>query len=209
MRRGGGGPARDRRRLRVAGARVLRARRARRAPPLLHVRIEPGDAGPLRGSVGLPQLLRQTDGPLTRDLLRTPGRFGLGQVPMRLAPDATARLVCGYCSTGCRLTAHLRDGEAVNLSPDPDYSVNLWMACPKGWQALAPLDADDRLTTPLVRIASGGLAPASWDAALRDFVRRFRGVAERHGPEAMAFLSTGQIATEEMVYLGALAKFGM
>ena len=155
------------------------------------------------------QLLRQTEGPLTRDLLRTPGRFGLGQVPVRLAPDATARLVCGYCSTGCRLTAHLRGGEAVNLSPDPSYPVNLGMACPKGWQALAPLDADDRLPTPLLRDASGSLSPATWDEALDEFVRRFRGVAERHGPEAMAFLSTGQISTEEMVYLGALAKFGM
>jgi assimilatory nitrate reductase catalytic subunit len=155
------------------------------------------------------QLLRQTDGPLTRELCRTPGRFGLGQVPARLAPEATARLVCGYCSTGCRLTAHLRGGEAVNLTPDPAYPVNRGMACPKGWEALAPLDAADRATTPLVRDASGALAPASWDEALGEFVRRFRAVAEQHGPEAMAFLSTGQIATEEMVYLGALAKFGI
>jgi assimilatory nitrate reductase catalytic subunit len=155
------------------------------------------------------ELLRHKDGPLTSELLRTPGRFGLGQVPARLAPDATARLVCGYCATGCALTAHMKNGEAVNLSPDPSYPVNRGMACPKGWEALAPLDADDRARTPLLRGSSGELEPVGWDVALREFTRRFRAVAEEHGPESMAFLSTGQIPTEEMAFLGALAKFGM
>ena len=31
--------------------------------------------------------LRQWTGPLTADLVRTPGAFGLGQVPARLVPD--------------------------------------------------------------------------------------------------------------------------
>ena len=34
-------------------------------------------------------LLRERSGPLTRELSRVPGRFGLGQVPKRIAPDAT------------------------------------------------------------------------------------------------------------------------
>ena len=154
-------------------------------------------------------LLRQEDGPLTSELLRKPGRFGLGQVPARLAPDSTTRLVCGYCATGCALTAHMKDGEAINLSPDPDYPVNRGMACPKGWEALAPLGAHDRATTPLLRGPSGELETVSWDVALREFTGRFRAVADEYGPESMAFLSTGQIPTEEMAFLGSLAKFGM
>ncbi len=34
-------------------------------------------------------------------------------------------------------------------------------------------------------------------------------IQSRHGPHSVAFLSTGQIVTEEMALLGALAKFGM
>ena len=49
----------------------------------------------------------------------------------------------------------------------------------------------------------------SWDAALRTMVERFRAIQAAHGPEAVAFLSTGQMPTEEMALLGALAKFGM
>jgi anaerobic selenocysteine-containing dehydrogenase len=153
--------------------------------------------------------LMQHDGPLTRELLLTPGRFGLGRLPERLAPDAITSLVCGYCSTGCALTVHVKDGRAINLSPTRDYPVNLGMACPKGWEALAPLRAPDRATTPLLRSSRGRLEPVDWETAMQTFASRMKAIQARHGPHSIAFLSTGQIVTEEMALLGALAKFGM
>ena len=153
--------------------------------------------------------LRQRDGALTRELVRAPGGFGLGQVPSRLKPDATTSMVCGFCSTGCSLDVHRRDGRAVNLTPTTEYPVNLGMACPKGWEALTPLRAPDRATTPRWRDAKGRLRPIEWDSAIATFVSRFRSIIDEHGPESVAFLSTGQITTEEMALLGAFAKFGM
>ena len=150
------------------------------------------------------------NGPLTRELLQEPGRFGLGQVPTRKKPDQTTTMVCGFCSTGCGLDVHLKSGVPVNLSPSTAYPVNLGMACPKGWEALTPLSAADRATTPLLRSGKGQSAtPVSWDTALEAMVGRFRAISDQHGPQALAFLSTGQIVTEEMAFLGALAKFGM
>ena len=154
-------------------------------------------------------MLYQRDGYLTRDLLRTPGGFGLGQVPAKRKPDATTDMVCGYCSTGCSLTVHLREGEAVSLTPAADYPVNRGVACPKGWEALSVLEAGDRASEPLRRDASGVQRPVSWDAALRTMTERFKAIQAQHGPESVAFLSTGQMPTEEMALLGALAKFGM
>lgn len=163
-----------------------------------------------RGSAGAsPSLLVQTDGPLTRELLLAPGEFGLGKVPARLKPDATTTLVCGFCSIGCGLKLHLRDGEAISLSAETNYPVNLGMACPKGWEALEVLRASDRATTPLLRNARGKLESVDWDTALRTFVTKFKEIQAKHGPESVAFLSTGQIPTEEMALLGAVAKFGM
>lgn len=153
--------------------------------------------------------LRRTDGPLTRELLRTPGRFGLGQVPADRAPDRLARLVCGYCSTGCSLDVHLRDGVAVNVTPTTAHPVNLGMACPKGWEALAPMEAPDRATTPLLRGADGHLQPTDWGTAATTFSDRMQALQREHGPDSVAFLSTGQITSEEMALLGAVAKFGM
>lgn len=158
---------------------------------------------------GWNNLLRQQTGPLTEDLIRTPGGFGLGQVPARQTPDATTAMTCGFCSTGCSLTVHLRQGEAVSLTPTTNYPVNLGMACPKGWEALTVLKASDRATTPLLKDKHGRQQPVDWKTALNVFCERMKSIQARHGTESVAFLSTGQIATEEMALLGSLAKFGM
>jgi assimilatory nitrate reductase catalytic subunit len=156
------------------------------------------------------EYIRVWDGPLTKDLVQTPGDFGLGKVPERLKPDDTTTMVCGFCSTGCGLNIHLKDGKAINLSADTHYPVNLGMACPKGWEALTPLTAPDRATTPLLRRERGGeFEPVDWDTALTLFCERFKEIKLAHGPESVAFLGTGQIVTEEMAFLGALFKFGM
>ena len=51
---------------------------------------------PKRGALDLAErarrLIKNNQGILTRDLLRTPGGFGLGQVPERLAPDFAVNL---------------------------------------------------------------------------------------------------------------------
>ena len=154
-------------------------------------------------------LLRARDGHLTRELLRTPGRFGLGQVPVRSAPDATTSMTCGFCSTGCGLNVHLRNGEAVNLTPSADSPVNLGMACPKGWEALTVLESSDRATTPLLRGEDGIRRPVEWHTAMQTMAARFQQIQRDHGDDSIAYLSTGQIATEEMALLGAVAKFGM
>ena len=90
--------------------------------------------------------IRAFEGPLTAELVRDPGNYGLGQVPREKAPDATTTSICGFCSTGCSLNLHLRNGAAVNLTPDPEYPVNLGMACPKGWESLRVLDTERRAT---------------------------------------------------------------
>ncbi|HEY2574311.1 MAG TPA: nitrate reductase [Verrucomicrobiaceae bacterium] len=149
--------------------------------------------------------LRERNGPLTSQLVREPAGFGLGQVPQQHKPAMIAKSICGFCSTGCGLKIHLdARGQAVNLTADTDYPVNLGMACPKGWEALTPLAAPDRATTPMLHGAA-----VDWDTALQVFCRRIEGIMDHHGRESVAFLSTGQIMTEEMALLGALAKFGM
>lgn len=157
----------------------------------------------------LPSFLHAEDGPLTQDLVRAPSRFGLGQLPKKALPDRTTTMVCGFCSTGCGLEIHLKDGKAVGLTPNPAYPVNLGMACPKGWEALTPLAAPDRAVTPMVRNAQGKLVPVDWPEAIETFVTRMKAIQAEHGPHSVAVLGTGQICTEELAILGAFAKLGM
>lgn len=157
----------------------------------------------------LPDLHART-GVKTEKLVRAPGGFGLGQVPAANKPDATTTMTCGFCATGCGLNVHLKDGQAINLTPSTNYPVNLGMACPKGWEALTPLASDDRATTPMIRRERGGeLEPLDWQEAMDHFCEKTRAVQKKHGKESMAFISTGQICTEEMAFLGSLTKFGM
>lgn len=157
----------------------------------------------------LPIVLQQRDGAMTRELLLQPGEHGLGMTPQSLTADNVTTAVCGYCSTGCGLRIHVRDGAAVGLTPASEYPVNLGMACPKGWEALRVLESDDRATRPLLRDAGGRQCAVSWDEALTTFCHRMKGIQAAHGKDSVAFLSTGQIACEEMAFLGVLAKFGM
>ncbi|MBL8993852.1 MAG: nitrate reductase [Spirochaetia bacterium] len=153
--------------------------------------------------------LRKWEGPLTKDLLLRPGDFGLGKIPAKFKPDSTTTMVCGFCSTGCGLNVHLKEGRAVNLSPSTEYPVNLGMACPKGWEALTPLKAHDRGLTPLLRDKSGKIRKVDWKRAVSVFTERFKDIAARHGSESIAWIGTGQIASEELALLGALGKVGM
>jgi assimilatory nitrate reductase catalytic subunit len=152
--------------------------------------------------------LVQRDGPYTRELLQQPGKFGLGRVPSRVAPDQIARMICGFCSTGCSLNVLMKGGEAVGLAPTTQYPVNLGMACPKGWEALTPLRGPGRATTPMVR-RGGKLVAVSWQEALFEMTDRFKAIQRDHGPGSLAWLGTGQMPTEELAFLGALGKFGM
>ena len=154
-------------------------------------------------------IFHQSDGKLTRNRRLETGKYGLGKVPQQLKPDATTRSICGFCSTGCCLDIHLKDGQAVNITPTTEYPVNLGMACPKGWEALTPLESPDRATTPLLRNSHDKLEPVDWHTALSTFTARFKAIQETYGNSSIAFLSTGQIPMEEMAYLGALTKFGM
>lgn len=159
----------------------------------------------------LNSLFTARDGHMTRELRQRPAHYRMGMLPERLAPTGVVQSTCGFCSTGCSLRVHLdKDGRAINLSPDTAYPVNQGMACPKGWESLAPLASPDRATTPLLRNqATGKLEPVTWEKALEVFTTRFKDIQAKHGKESLSFLSTGQIVTEEMALLGALAKFGM
>ena len=153
--------------------------------------------------------LYRRNGPLTKDLVQVPAKFGLGKVPAGVEPDDVTGMVCGFCSVGCRLNVHLKNGRAVNLTPDTEYPVNSGMACPKGWEALTPLFAADRATTPLLKNNKGEFEAVDWDMAMQTFTLRLKAIQDQHGKDAVAWLGTGQIATEELAFLGALSKFGM
>jgi assimilatory nitrate reductase catalytic subunit len=129
---------------------------------------------------------------------------GRGPVSASRAVDRWVRTTCGYCSVGCGMLLGVRDGKAVAVQGDPDHPVNEGRLCPKGLSEHQSIAAAGRLTAPTI-----GGAPVTWEAALDHVVDGFRSIVERHGPEAVAVLSTGQLVTEEFYALGKLVRLGM
>lgn len=124
-------------------------------------------------------------------------------------PERWVKTTCGYCSVGCGMEIGVRDGMAISVKGDPDHPVNMGRLCPKGLSEHHTIDAEGRLTRPLVRgVVGGARTPVTWDLAIDTLVERFGRILEEHGPGSVAVISTGQLVTEEFYALGKLIRLG-
>lgn len=119
------------------------------------------------------------------------------------------RTTCNFCGVGCQIDLNV-DREANRVvkvtSPPPGTTVNDGNLCVKGRFANDFIHHPDRLTVPLIRGEDGELHPASWDEALDRVVTGLNGVAERHGADALAFISSSRCTGEENYLLQKMAR---
>ena len=101
----------------------------------------------------------------------------------------------------------VKDGKAVSVRGNPNHPVNRGMLCPKGLSEHLTIDADTRAKYPLLR-KNGKLVRVDWNEALDTLVQKFRQTQEKHGPDSLGVLSTGQLVTEEFYTLGKLIQLG-
>lgn len=91
-------------------------------------------------------------------------------------PDEVQRWVpsaCVLCSNGCGLDIAVADGRMVGVRSRADDRINHGRLGPKGLYGWQGGYADDRLTTPLVRV-DGELRETDWDTAMNLIVERSR-----------------------------------
>ena len=98
---------------------------------------------------------------------------------------------CGLCIARCGTVATVEDGRFTRLDPDPSHPTGQAL-CAKGRAAPELVYHPERLTHPLRRTRpkgdpDPGWERISWDEALDLTAAAMRGIAERHGPEAVAF----------------------
>lgn len=117
----------------------------------------------------------------------------------------TVKGMCNYCGVGCSLQFIIEDdGSVKKVKGNPTYSVNAGQLCPKGFKIMDPINAADRGTTPLIRDPGGSERAVDWDEALGTMCRRIKEIQGKHGRKSAAFISTGQLFTEEFALLGLL-----
>lgn len=115
-------------------------------------------------------------------------------------PDHAADSVCGYCGVGCRVHVESKDGVVMRINGVEDAAVNHGHLCVKGRYAHAYQRSPERLTTPLLRDASGNLRPAGWDEAISFTARRLVELRDRYGPDALGTMTSSR-STNEAAYL--------
>ncbi len=132
-------------------------------------------------------------------------RFGV--MAERKIPERWVKSTCGYCSVGCGMLIGVREGKAVSVKGDPEHPVNEGKLCPKGLSEHYTIDAEGRALYPLIR-SWRGQRRTSWDEVLDSFVGRAQAIQQKHGNDAFAVLSTGQLVSEEFYTLGKLVQLG-
>ena len=115
---------------------------------------------------------------------------------------------CGYCSTGCSLDIGLNEaGVPVASRGTAGADVNRGKLCVKGIFEHELFTSAGRGSEPLLRSHHfADYEAVSWDAALDTMADRIRDIQEKHGRDAFAVMSTGQIMTEEFYTLGKLIR---
>ena len=98
---------------------------------------------------------------------------------------------CGLCISRCGSVARVEDGRFVALEPDPDHPTGQAL-CAKGRAAPELVYHPDRLRYPMKRTRpkgdpDPGWERISWDEALEVTADNLRRIAERDGPESVAF----------------------
>ncbi len=98
---------------------------------------------------------------------------------------------CALCISRCGAVATIEEGKFTRLEADPTHPTGEAL-CIKGKVAPELVYHPDRLTHPMKRTkpkgnADPGWQRISWDEALSTIAERLKDLADRHGPESVAF----------------------
>ena len=88
--------------------------------------------------------------------------------------------ICPYCSVGCGIIVHVKDGKVVNTEGDPDHPINEGTLCSKGSSLFQIINNPLRLTKPKYRAAgSTEFKEVEWDWALDEIAKRVKDTRDR------------------------------
>lgn len=113
--------------------------------------------------------------------------------------------VCPYCGCGCGIALEILDGKLINTLPLKTSPVNEGKLCLKGYSVHEFINSPHRLTSPRRR-ESSGWKEVSWEEALTHIVSRLQEIKKKHGPEAIAFLTSAKCTNEENYLLQKFSR---
>ncbi|MBB5172837.1 formate dehydrogenase major subunit [Texcoconibacillus texcoconensis] len=136
----------------------------------------------------------------------------------KIAHSEVTPTICPYCSVGCGILVHVKDGDVVYTEGDPDHPINRGTLCPKGNGIRQLYTSEKRVERPKYRApGSTEWEEVDWDWALgriaenvkktRDesFVVEEDGMTVNH-TEAIANLGGAALENEEVYMIQKLMR---
>jgi predicted molibdopterin-dependent oxidoreductase YjgC len=115
------------------------------------------------------------------------------------------RTTCPYCGVGCQLWLHVNDGRIIKVTGVEDGAPNQGRLCVKGRFGYDWIYSEDRLKTPLIK-ENGAFREASWDEALDLVAFKFKEIIAKHGPDAVAGVSSSRSINEDSYQMQKLFR---
>lgn len=117
------------------------------------------------------------------------------------------RSTCNFCGVGCQLDLHVENDKVVRVTaPPPGTTLNDGNLCTKGRFSYEFIHHEERITQPLVRGDDGELHPATWAAAIARVAEGLGAVKQKHGADALGFISSSRCTGEENYLMQKLAR---
>jgi formate dehydrogenase major subunit len=99
---------------------------------------------------------------------------------LRIKDAKQTYTVCPYCSVGCGIIVHTKDGKVVNTEGDPDHPISEGTLCSKGASLYQVINNDKRLLKPRYRAAGATeWKEVEWDWALDEIAKRVKDTRDK------------------------------
>jgi formate dehydrogenase major subunit len=109
-----------------------------------------------------------------------PGSAEAKELELRIKGAKETRTVCPFCSVGCGIIVHAKDGKVVYTEGDPDHPINEGTLCSKGASLYQIINNPTRLTKPKYRAAGATTwKEVEWDWALDEIAKKVKETRDR------------------------------
>jgi len=126
---------------------------------------------------------------LSSSMVVTAGAKGIGVSPedaaikeleLRTKDAKVTNTICPYCSVGCGIIVHTKNGKVVNAEGNPEHPINEGALCSKGASLYQIVNNPLRLTKPRYR-AQGATEwkEVEWSWSLDEIAKRIKDTRDR------------------------------
>jgi formate dehydrogenase major subunit len=110
----------------------------------------------------------------------SPAEASPADTALRIKGAKKTTTICPYCSVGCGIIVHTKDGKVINTEGDPDHPVNEGTLCSKGASLYQLVNNPQRLAKPRYRAPGAAeWKEVEWDWALDEIAKRVKDTRDR------------------------------